>query len=78
MKKGYWTKQDMPLLDTISHIREAAGVGHKPCLTELPGVILEIREERDRLLDFARKVASCTPNAPGDVVMMGDKYDACS
>lgn len=35
------------LLHTIALIREAAGVGEKPMLSELPDVIRKLRKERD-------------------------------
>ena len=37
------------LLHTIALIREAAGVGEKPMLSELPDVIRKLRKERDEL-----------------------------
>lgn len=39
---------EMPLLSTLADIRTALGVGDKPMLEELAGIVLEIREQADR------------------------------
>lgn len=41
-------------------IREAAGIGHKPMLSEVPDAIRALRAERDEAVDVLREVA----NAP--------------
>ena len=52
------------LLGTIALIREAAGVGEKPMLSELPDEIKRLREERD---EARRRICE-------DAVSMGDVY----
>lgn len=46
---------DSHLLRTLADIREAMGVGAKPMLDELPGLVLAMKDERGEL---ARAVAS--------------------
>ena len=59
------------LLHTIALIREAAGVGEKPMLSELPDVIRKLRKERD---EARRKICEIESQCICDPPRSPQKY----
>lgn len=47
------TEAGMSALSTIAKIRDALGVGAKPMLADLPGIVKRLRDDRDELLRLA-------------------------
>lgn len=54
---------------TLAKIREALGIGHKPMLSELPGICRQIRRDAERY----RKLRSLPPSKLSKLPYMIEK-----